>query len=206
MEIRFCAVRFQILSLALFLSLSLALSQFSLARQKLHSTYRMARKLLAFFMLVLLAGSFVFRVVDAADAGKEDDDDDDDDFDASELAARVQQQREQASQAAETGTAAELPPEPTAPIPKTKDYPWSNTDLTTYIWRTVNEGNMENLKKIIRLQPEAVHVRSEDGRGALWWAYEYGRKDMVDYLLHWGSSPTDKDADGNTPSDLAPKN
>lgn len=51
------------------------------------------------------------------------------------------------------------------PLDPTQDYPWTNTDLTTYVWRTIHEGNMDNLKKIIRLQPDAVHVRSEDGRG-----------------------------------------
>ena len=32
-------------------------------------------------------------------------------------------------------------------------------------------------------RPELVHIRAEDGRGPLWWAYEYQEAAVIDFLL-----------------------
>jgi len=42
-------------------------------------------------------------------------------------------------------------------------------------------------------------VYSEDGRGPLFWAYEYERYDMVKLLLDKGADAAAVDVKGNTP-------
>ena len=41
-----------------------------------------------------------------------------------------------------------------------------------------------------------VHIRSEDGRGPLWWAYEQGNMKIVNLLLSSGVDGTLKDSTG----------
>jgi dolichyl-diphosphooligosaccharide--protein glycosyltransferase len=46
-------------------------------------------------------------------------------------------------------------------------------------------------------------VRSQDGRGPLWWAYEFGRQDMVDMLVKSGAKTDEPDAGGTLPNQAA---
>ena len=49
-------------------------------------------------------------------------------------------------------------------------------------------------------RPELVHIRAEDGRGPLWWAYEYQEAAVIDFLLARPGMRTDlRDKDGATP-------
>ena len=52
--------------------------------------------------------------------------------------------------------------------------------------------------------PTAVHLRSEDGRGPLFWAYEYAQFPLVDFLLERGADPEALDVNQQTPQDLLP--
>jgi ankyrin repeat protein len=54
-------------------------------------------------------------------------------------------------------------------------------------------------------EPSIVHLRSEDGRGALFWAHEYAQWAMIDFLLARGADPDATDATGNRPADLLPQ-
>ena len=47
-----------------------------------------------------------------------------------------------------------------------------------------------------------VHVRSSDGRGPLWWAYEYGHREIVDLLVSAGADESARDATGMLPNEL----
>lgn len=53
-------------------------------------------------------------------------------------------------------------------------------------------------------EPIIVHLRAEDGRGALFWANEYEKYEMIDFLLERGADPEATDAQGNKPADLLP--
>ena len=58
------------------------------------------------------------------------------------------------------------------------------------------------LQGLVRSRPELLYVYAADGRGALHWAYEAGRADMVALLLHEGADPGARDANDQVPSDL----
>lgn len=104
---------------------------------------------------------------------------------------------------------APVSPKPTIPegliARKEETYEWKNTEPTTQMWRFCNEGNLEAMRQYVAYFPDHVHHRSEDGRGALFWAYEYGKKDIVDQLIKWGVSAEDTDVEGNKPSDMGIK-
>ena len=55
---------------------------------------------------------------------------------------------------------------------------------------------MQALRFFIQKTPLVVHTRSGDGRGPLWWAYEFKRKEIVDMLLAAGADPAAKDTNG----------
>ena len=53
--------------------------------------------------------------------------------------------------------------------------------------------------------PAVVDLRAADGRGALFWAYEFSRMDIVKLLLDNGATDDDVDVHGNTPRSLLGK-
>merc|ERR1740115_442309 len=74
--------------------------------------------------------------------------------------------------------------------------PWANTPDTTRMWQLIHGGDVEGLEDWIEAMPHIVHIRSEDGRGPLWWAYEYARYDFVEVLLQSGVDPLLEDVTG----------
>merc|ERR1719493_607064 len=82
---------------------------------------------------------------------------------------------------------------------------WRNTELTTNLWKMISSQENYQLASFCAQNPNAVHARSEDGRGALWWAFEYGNAEALATLKVWGADleTSDKDEDGNVPADLA---
>ena len=79
------------------------------------------------------------------------------------------------------------------------DFPWQNTEETTRLWNMINQNDLEGLQNWIDIEPYVVRLRSEDGRGPLWWAYEQKRKDIISLLLASGADPEAKDAQGIKP-------
>lgn len=74
--------------------------------------------------------------------------------------------------------------------------------MTTNIWKLIHSHDTAGLKELIQNEPKAIHLRSADGRGALFWAYEYGNEAAVQLLIQSGC-PTDvKDAKGLSPQDM----
>jgi hypothetical protein len=93
-------------------------------------------------------------------------------------------------------------PDP-APIP-TEPVPHANTEQTTLIWNLCHKGDLQQLAAWIFREPGVVHLRSEDGRGALWWANEFAHFDMIDFLIERGADPEATDDAGNSPAELLP--
>eukprot|EP01059_Diplonema_ambulator_P022357 TRINITY_DN37644_c0_g1_i1.p1 TRINITY_DN37644_c0_g1~~TRINITY_DN37644_c0_g1_i1.p1 ORF type:complete len:154 (+),score=74.75 TRINITY_DN37644_c0_g1_i1:45-464(+) len=75
---------------------------------------------------------------------------------------------------------------------------WRDTEMTTNLWRMCSQGNLEELKALVEDQPDAVHMRSNDGRGPLWWASEHKQKEVYDFLVSKGANPGETDVDGRT--------
>ncbi|KAL7566257.1 hypothetical protein ACA910_011317 [Epithemia clementina (nom. ined.)] len=80
---------------------------------------------------------------------------------------------------------------------------WENTPLTTMMWELIAENNFEEFYKIIQENPSLVHVRSEDGRGPMWWAHEYGRGKMVQIMKQLKVREDRTDEKGMTPLDVS---
>jgi len=80
---------------------------------------------------------------------------------------------------------------------------WANSVATTRLWEVISSGDMDGLNAMIKVNPRVIHARAEDGRGPLFWAYEYGRPQMFKLLESQGVDNTVKDKDGMTPPDFA---
>jgi hypothetical protein len=50
---------------------------------------------------------------------------------------------------------------------------WADTELTTALWQVISSHSFKQFRQLIAQHPAAVHVRAKDGRGALFWAYEF---------------------------------
>lgn len=82
---------------------------------------------------------------------------------------------------------------------------WENTETTTSMWEYISQDRIADLRDLILLSPSAPHVRSEDGRGPMWWAHEFGRTKIIELLKRLGVSETRKDGNGLTPLDVSKK-
>lgn len=79
---------------------------------------------------------------------------------------------------------------------------WENTELTTHLWNTIKANDLDGMKALLKTAPTAVHTRSQDGRGPLWWAYEFGRPEMRKLLISAGVDKDAKDSRGIKAGDL----
>ena len=61
---------------------------------------------------------------------------------------------------------------------------------------------MQNIDGWLSQDPDAVHMRSEDGRGPLWWANEKGNQDIIELLRAKGVRNDLKDSTGKVPREL----
>ena len=66
----------------------------------------------------------------------------------------------------------------------------------------VNQNDVETIRQWLQQDPNAVHMRSSDGRGPLWWAYEYHRGEIVQLLLAAGANPSLTDGNARSPRDM----
>lgn len=82
-----------------------------------------------------------------------------------------------------------------------KEY-WMDTEITSRLWEVVNENDAAGLKEVMEMDPMALHARSKDGRGPMFWAYESGSEKMIKFLRRFGVSETFRDSSGKTPADL----
>mmetsp|Transcript_12591 Transcript_12591/g.29622 ORF Transcript_12591/g.29622 Transcript_12591/m.29622 type:complete len:206 (-) Transcript_12591:239-856(-) len=100
----------------------------------------------------------------------------------------------------------EVTHESVSPVSSKETYEkWENSEMTTAMWSIIDRGDTEALKTALEQDPNLVYIRSEDGRGSLFWAYEYEKYDMVKLLLDAGADPAAVDVNGNTPVGLMGK-
>jgi len=79
---------------------------------------------------------------------------------------------------------------------------WDDTADTTAMYKLVQEGNIKGMAAALKKDPSLAKVRSSDGRGPLWWAYEAGETEIVKMLKKNGASDTARDAKGVKPTEL----
>jgi len=79
---------------------------------------------------------------------------------------------------------------------------WEDTDDTTRMWKLISSNSYDELKTWLDEKPYKAFVRSRDGRGPMWWAFEQRNEQITNLLMKAGVPHTDKDAKGLTPVDL----
>jgi hypothetical protein len=80
---------------------------------------------------------------------------------------------------------------------------WENTEQTSAMWVIISQARWNELLNILQEYPEIAHIRSEDGRGPMWWAHEHGRPRMVQALKELGVSEDRSDVNGVKPTDIS---
>lgn len=79
---------------------------------------------------------------------------------------------------------------------------WEDNEVTTRMWELINAGEMEEIAEWIGEHPQVAYVRSSDGRGPMFWAFEAKNEAVVKLLMSVGVKINDKDKDGKTPRDM----
>lgn len=69
----------------------------------------------------------------------------------------------------------------------------------------VKNNDLNTMRALIDAAPNVVHARSSDGRGPLWWAYEFKREGMKQLLIKRGCDPESKDRFGMRAMDVGGK-
>jgi len=77
------------------------------------------------------------------------------------------------------------------------------------MWQLIHKNDIEGVKKWLTEEPDKARIRSGDGRGPLWWAYEYqGMREsaeMVNVLKQFGAREDELDGKGMKPSAMKNK-
>src|SRR3989338_10132526 len=95
------------------------------------------------------------------------------------------------------------PPQPAYACPDEAKR-WENTEFTSAIWQAISSGQfMANLRPQFDIEPCLAHVRALDGRGPLFWAYEFDRHDVIHYLKERLADEDALDVHGKKPAQMA---
>ena len=81
---------------------------------------------------------------------------------------------------------------------------WEDSEESTRMWELIADDNIDGIAEWLEEEPIMAYVRSADGRGPMWWAFENRNHDIVRLLREFGVHHRDKDKDGKTPVDLLP--
>ena len=79
---------------------------------------------------------------------------------------------------------------------------WEDTEITSSLWSSCSRHDTRTFAAIIEGDPSASFSRSADGRGPLFWAYEFGHQEAIDLLEGLGVSPAELDSQGKSPTQL----
>jgi len=104
---------------------------------------------------------------------------------------------------ANDGSTAEAPPRDVTKKGVDEIYnTWEDTEDTTLMWTLISNNQMDDLRMWLEEDPAIAFIRSRDGRGPMWWAFEKRNEDATKILMKMGVPHTDRDAKGLTPADL----
>jgi len=122
-----------------------------------------------------------------------------------EKAAAIARQleREQKAKEAAANGGSEAPPRDETKKGVDEIYnTWEDTEDTTLMWSLITNNQVEDLKMWLEEDPTVAFIRSRDGRGPMWWAFEQRNEEVTKLLMSKGVPHTDRDAKGLTPMDL----
>lgn len=81
-----------------------------------------------------------------------------------------------------------------------------DTDTTSAMWGACSRRDAKTLQNIIKTDPSAAFARSADGRGPLFWAYEFGHEEAIKILEDLGVKNDEEDLNGMTPVQIGLEN
>jgi dolichyl-diphosphooligosaccharide--protein glycosyltransferase len=79
---------------------------------------------------------------------------------------------------------------------------WEDNKDTARMSNLIRNNEIKKLERWLRNKPENAWIRSADGRGPMWWAFESKNQDAVAILNELGVPNSDHDKNGITPKDL----
>ena len=83
-----------------------------------------------------------------------------------------------------------------------QDIEWEDSDVTSMLWGAISKHDTQSLMQILDSNNDNAFVRASDGRGPMFWAYEFGHKDGILLLQNLGIKNDLKDSNGKTPIQL----
>ena len=114
-----------------------------------------------------------------------------------------QMEREQKEKEIAAGGGSEAPPRDETKKSVDEIYNnWQDTEDTTLMWTLITNNQVDELKAWLEEDPTVAFIRSRDGRGPMWWAFEQRNEEVTKLLMSKGVPHTDRDSKGLTPMDL----
>jgi ankyrin repeat protein len=81
---------------------------------------------------------------------------------------------------------------------------FEDSPALTALWQATSSGSSEAfINQLIQNREYSQH-RASDGRGPMFWAYEFANVDTLALLLHLGVSQEQEDVDGKKPAEFFP--
>eukprot|EP00299_Pterocystis_sp_00344_P015473 c772_g1_i1.p1 GENE.c772_g1_i1~~c772_g1_i1.p1 ORF type:complete len:215 (-),score=64.10 c772_g1_i1:42-686(-) len=77
---------------------------------------------------------------------------------------------------------------------------WKDSPLLTRMWQEIAGGRYNGLLDILLNAPDAASHRASDGRGPVFWAYEFKNEDALALLLAFQAPEDGADAGGKLPT------
>lgn len=83
--------------------------------------------------------------------------------------------------------------------------PWkqmADSEYKSSLWSMISMGDDQAVQKFLEEHPCAPISRAADGRGPLFWAYEFDRPYLVNLLKSLGADPDATDLGGMKPAEM----
>jgi len=84
------------------------------------------------------------------------------------------------------------------------DQPFEDSPALTALWQATSDGSTDAyIAQLIQNREYGSH-RAADGRGPMFWAYEFKNLDARALLMHLEVSPDQEDTEGKAPKEFFP--
>ena len=118
-------------------------------------------------------------------------------------AAKIARELEREQREKDAASGSEAPPRDETKKTVDEVYnSWDDTEDTTLMWSLITNNQVDELKMWLEEDPTVAFIRSRDGRGPMWWAFEQRNEDITKLLMAAGVPHSDRDSQGKTPMDL----